>query len=614
MRRRLLSTALLQLLQTCLLQTTTAAPSSLAEPTWEDELDQVTKAMMVAQQEINKADNKQTQKSVACGDIVATIPGEDILKEIGSVYGIGFVPAMLSFFSSPSKFDDVEVRKICASCDSVKTMSGFDGAYDSNEFYDKYCGSGAHGHDVVHSGLVMYPMKSNKLKTGRMPGFVYSRGTVVNTKSIPGDLGLEHPDAAFGLVASGAAGMVSILPDFMGYGESSTYLDRAYLIRDAYLTATLPLWIQARSFLQDESDGRSALANAGIFAGYSEGGYASVALSDGFSKSIKTKVIKTFASAAPFRLSSVQPMSIIKNFDNNKFADIFKFMPIMIGASYSSTYPHVANYNTGQDLLSADFTDPSKPEQNILLTLREEDMDFWTLNSRIPVNWVEMLNPNVVDFFRRALQDNIDHPCESDDLDGNIDKFCEALLQNDLTHMLETADHDIHLCHSPFDDLVDFDNIPDLSRNPNHLSLTYSFGNHIAATGLCAVEIMSFLNWENQFEYACRVGEEMLGRTLFVPSHSACWKIELFDGGILAADYSNPRCSNEEYTVQQVFSTFGFESGNKAYFQEGPIGWDGSLAFKESPSLSEEKVHVKQWDELSRNFDVEITLPVCSSP
>jgi hypothetical protein len=75
----------------------------------------------------------------------------------------------------------------------------------------------------------------------------------------------------FGLFGTGVTGMVSILPDFMGYGESMHYTDRVYMKKDPYVTATLPLWIQARSDLMDRTRGRSKLGNEAIFAGYSEG-------------------------------------------------------------------------------------------------------------------------------------------------------------------------------------------------------------------------------------------------------------------------------------------------------------------------------------------------------
>jgi len=404
--------------------------------------------------------------------------------------------------------------------------------------------------------------------------------------------------------------MVSILPDFMGYGESSKFIDRAYLIRNSYLTATLPLWIKAKSDMIDESEGRSSLARAGVFAGYSEGGYASAALSDGFSKSIGMEIIKTFAAGAPFRLSSAQPMTGLEKFDNGEDKAIYRFMYILFGSSYSSTYPGVANYNTNQDLLATEFTDPSNPQLNVLAWLKEEGIDAKTLLSRIPENWPSLLNPDIVKFFRDAIDNNAKNPCESKNLSLTVNKLCEALLENDLTDMLETANYDIHICHSPFDDLVDFTNIPDFSRNPDHLSFSLSYGDHVGGIGVYALELMIFLNWENQFEYSCDVEGELLDRTILVPSNSACWKIELFESGIFAADYSNPHCLNDEYLPEEL-SVFSFASANKASFSKGPIGWSGEFVFKESPNLRKEKVLVKNWDEMSREFEIEIIFPAC---
>ena len=65
-------------------------------------------------------------------------------------------------------------------------------------------------------------------------------------------------------------GFVSISPDYMGYRSSNAF--RNYLVRDTYVTATMPLWLKAGSFRREEIESKTALADTAFYFGYSEGG------------------------------------------------------------------------------------------------------------------------------------------------------------------------------------------------------------------------------------------------------------------------------------------------------------------------------------------------------
>merc|ERR1712038_140331 len=142
--------------------------------------------------------------------------------------------------------------------------------------------------------------------------------------------------------------------------------------------------------------------------------------------------------------------------------------------------------------INTKYSNISSPETNVLEWLKEEDIDFEELDSRLPNDWIEIMNPDFVAFFRDGIEKNLEFPCVSNYQVGFNDKFCDAIMENDLTEILEQASYDVHICHSPFDDLVDFRNVPNFSRNPSHLSLTYSFGDHIEGAGICFIEILSF--------------------------------------------------------------------------------------------------------------------------
>lgn len=109
--------------------------------------------------------------------------------------------------------------------------------------------------------------------------------------------------------------------------------------------------------------------------------------------------------------------------------------------------------------------------------------------------------------------------------------------------------------------------------------------------------------------------EEFYGRTIYVPVSLSCWKIELFDSGVVAIDYSDYDCSNETHNATTILSTFDYKAWteNKAFFIEGEGNWTGQVKFIEDPSVSEIQVE----DDLSDTeqvFDLVLTFPTCTKP
>lgn len=564
---------------------------------------------------LSKTRKTEKYPSYSCGEVIATLSSDETKDYIREQYPLLYLP---SFFLT---FTPVQIRKICSSCNEIKELNVYD-----DEVFNKYCGSTIHGNDIVHSGLVVYPMETCRedsriytFQSGEMPGFIFSSSTFVNTSESPSELGLSSYYTLFGILGASLSNAISIIPDFMGYGESTGLIDRGYLIKDSYVTSTLPLWIKVKSDIFDESGGKSSLIDTVAFAGYSEGGYASTALSDGF-YSLGIEVIKTFAAGAPFKMSSVLISSAIEKQDNGIDNSLYRFVYLMTGASFSSTYPGMANYNVDQDFIASQYIDPANPSENVLEWLREDDIDEFELNARLSDGWDYLVKPEFLEFFRDAIKTNTKEPCLTNYQVGFNDKLCDALLNNDLTEILETATYNIQLCHSPFDDLVDIENLPDFSRNPN-LDYTFSFGDHLVAAAVCLNEIVNFLTFgDDVSQYVkkrrssctgiCSV-DNLMGKTFYIPAYSACWKLELFKGGVLAVDYSNLYCYNDEYSEEQVFSYFESAEGNIAHFGEGSLGWSGQFGFTKDSRIDATKVDVKLWEETYREFLIDMTFPDC---
>ena len=85
----------------------------------------------------------------------------------------------------------------------------------------------------------------------------------------------------------------------------------------------------------------------------------------------------------------------------------------------------------------------------------------------------------------------------------------------------------------------------------------------------------------------CPIGE-FLGRTFYVPFSNYCWKIELFAGGVIAADTSDSKCSNNVHSASLTVSEFEYGNGSQAYFKSiGPNGFGGQIEFSKDQSVSD---------------------------
>jgi hypothetical protein len=130
---------------------------------------------------ITELDSDNNENGFECNEVIATLTVDEVLVLVGH--------ELPSDYRSP--LNAIEVRKICASCKSVRELVVFDKneAYD-NDIFDIYCGSNVYGHDFVHSGLIMYPMETGpdgilSYKSEEMRGFVYSRPTKLSRTSVP---------------------------------------------------------------------------------------------------------------------------------------------------------------------------------------------------------------------------------------------------------------------------------------------------------------------------------------------------------------------------------------------------------------------------------------------
>jgi hypothetical protein len=77
---------------------------------------------------------------------------------------------------------------------------------------------------------------------------------------------------------------------------------------------------------------------------------------------------------------------------------------------------------------------------------------------------------------------------------------CDALKENDLTFVLETTPYPVRLCHSPDDEIVSFDNLPDFNENAL-LEFLASEGTHVEAAVPCLLQSVLFMLGEDFQNY-----------------------------------------------------------------------------------------------------------------
>mmetsp|Transcript_16664 Transcript_16664/g.24947 ORF Transcript_16664/g.24947 Transcript_16664/m.24947 type:complete len:238 (-) Transcript_16664:500-1213(-) len=231
-------------------------------------------------------------------------------------------------------------------------------------------------------------------------------------------------------------GFVSISPDYMGYGSSDSF--RNYLIRDTYVTASMPLWLKAAVFLKEETESNTALADAAFYLGYSEGGYASVAVAEDLKNAIGVKPLRVLAGAGPFRMKDgIHLKATVKSADSLT-SNL---------ASYSPANPNhkVSDALGGQSLLSSERMDTADQTTHVISWLAENNIDRNEVNVRLGLNNFtidDVWDADLIKITRNAITDGNENIC-----DGVSNKLCAVMAENDLIETLENAEYLIDLCH-----------------------------------------------------------------------------------------------------------------------------------------------------------------------
>lgn len=358
------------------------------------------------------------------------------------------------------------VRKICGSC--------------ADHPQSTICPPTAYGYNATHSGLLLVPLgvpptsqnssnPESTIKDGTSLLSVHFRGAVRTTQRVPSGVWPPSPldgfDVFMGLFFSSSTGTYTILPDYQGFGESAETLYASTYVKQGYVTATWPLIQVAQKMVFDESDRTSAIADQLVLTGFGEGAYAAVANLDAFSRTTNLEVTKALIGEGPYR-PSVQLLGSFESFMANAVDPDLRFMLVWFAIAFSSTTTDLNSFGSGNDLLDAS-------KRNNVLAIAEAANSSNALNSlTTPENPFGFYNPMILNFLQNAVESNMTDPCRSMLLSNATDVFCAAMLEQDLVTTLETTQVDVTMYHGLDDELIPFSNLPNVSANPDYLTLS----------------------------------------------------------------------------------------------------------------------------------------------
>jgi len=175
-------------------------------------------------------------------------------------------------------------------------LSGITALYSVSCYKLTYKTTDASAALINASGLVCKPGRS-----GAMPVVSYQHGTIFQDSDAPSSL-FTSADGLIGAVLAGL-GYLTVLPDYIGYGVSTAML-HPYLHAATLASTTVDMNRAARAFFKNPAV--NAQTNGQLFlAGYSEGGYATIATQRLMEQSLSAEfpITASEAGAGPYDLT-----------------------------------------------------------------------------------------------------------------------------------------------------------------------------------------------------------------------------------------------------------------------------------------------------------------------
>ena len=210
------------------------------------------------------------------------------------------------------------------SSELLATKSGtFFIPYSVNAYKITYNTVDVDGNAIEASGLLAVPNKDSAEKS---PLISYQHATIFLDTQAPSN----SSTSANGIMTLAGAGYIVSAADYIGYGESADKI-HPYIHADSLASASIDMLQASKAFLQS----KGFITNTQLFlAGYSEGGYATLALQKAIQEDSASgfTVTASAAGAGPFDLSETA-----KKIANQTSNPDPSYMSFLLKA-YDSTY------------------------------------------------------------------------------------------------------------------------------------------------------------------------------------------------------------------------------------------------------------------------------------
>ena len=280
-------------------------------------------------------------------------------------------------------------------------FAGFDPVADFGiSVYDiKYETEGEGGYIDTLSGLVAFPHSPIEA----FPILSYQHGTAVNDASAPSLAGLtmDNPEVLLISLVTAPSGYITLFPDYEGLGDPNKF--HPFIIAESYTHSVVNM-VRAVKQLSTELEGEDQFQfNDQLFLiGYSEGGYATMAVQRGIELNFSDEFTITTSCpmAGPYDLAGTM-------------VDYFLSIP-----SYPKPFyvPFVLTshlwYYQGEDVDFGDYFEPFWADT--LPSLFDGTHFGDEIDALMPENPLDIILPDVLEeftnnedhFFRQTLQQN----------------------------------------------------------------------------------------------------------------------------------------------------------------------------------------------------------------
>lgn len=269
-------------------------------------------------------------------------------------------------------------------------ISVYDIQYESNR---------ADGTIDTLSGLVSIPQS----RTKAFPVAIYQHGTVLQDNQAPSITGMNVNNSEIFLVGliTAPSGFITLFPDYEGLGNLNNF--HPYIIAESYTNTVVNMLRALKQLPEELTEDDQFNVNDQLFLfGYSEGGYATLAVQRGIQLDYANEFYVTASCpmAGPYDLA-------------NTMADFFLSEPV-----YPEPYyvPYVLTshlwYYQGLDVDFHEYFEPFWADT--LPSLFNGTSSGNDVNEMMPDNPLDILLPDVLEdftnnndhFFRQTLQEN----------------------------------------------------------------------------------------------------------------------------------------------------------------------------------------------------------------